>query len=707
MNDYFNEMNEIQMNPRHDEYMDIDNYDSLAKSQKLEFGSIEAPKKKETKKKLGFSSSSFLKTDLVATLALVTAVVGPSIISDNFEDLFSPISAEFVETITDINEIDYYLSIDSLEKTLGDVELRISGPNYNATTHVKEGKNIGEITGLEENNNYVIALYDGGYLVKKTEVKTLTEEEKIERAWRKFFPNFLDINYDKESDLFNFKMKVVDDLNSYEFLVVSIVDENENETFMEFSAEERNYRHSIPLREQGIYGKDLSITVIGYLKMTEELDVMMEEEILYEGLFTLDEAVEMPEIISPVGAILKNSIVDINTIDYYISIENVEEAFGEIYLEVTSGDYYNRFTLFEGDNKNQLTDLESDNYYLFNIYDNGYLVDSFELKTLTEEEKEARAWRKYFEDFSTLYFDEEDEVLFFSFRIVDDLYAYNYLGLSIYDEYESGTYLELSNEEGSINTIPIRECEIYGKELYITLHGYLVDQAMTGADSGEEVIFETTMILPKEGDRPEVSEVYSYLNNYIADISSIDFLVTIEGIDRAKGEVYIELSTVDEVINRYYLDEGRNIDSFENLESDTEYNFYIYDGDYLIDSYYIKTLSEEELSNRQETKFYEDFLRINYSNNNIELKMKLIDDKETYIGFRILAENGVDESSVEISMEDINNTQIITFGKVSEDNTVTIILYGMINSSTEMIEEMIFKVTYNIEEGTYTYEEKD
>ena len=197
----FNEINDIQMNPQADEYMDIDRYNSLAHSNHPEYSRTDKVENKEKVKK-GFGITSLiLKADLIATIVLVTAVAGPSILSEHFEESFSPISCEFVETIADTNEIDYYLSIDSLETTLGNVELRVSGSNYNETYKVNEGKNIGEIKNLDENVTYTLALYDGGYLVRKIDVKTLTQEEKEERAWRKFFDNFFNIDYDKENDL--------------------------------------------------------------------------------------------------------------------------------------------------------------------------------------------------------------------------------------------------------------------------------------------------------------------------------------------------------------------------------------------------------------------------------------------------------------------------------------------------------------------------
>lgn len=288
----FNEINNIQMNPQADEYMDIDRYNSYAQSNHPEYSSTE--KKGTNKKTKGSGIGSFiLKADLIATIVLVTAVGGQSILSEHFEETFSPVSCDFVETITDINEIDYYLSIDSLEKTLGNVELRVSGVNYNVTFDVKEGKNLGEIKGLSEDTTYTLALYDGGYLVRKTEVKTLTAKEKEERAWRKFFDNFFSIDYDKESDLLKIKMKIVDDLNRYEFLAISIYDESGGETFKEVHVEEMNELVEMPVREAQVYGKELQIMIIGYLKYIEEETEQEEyEDFLYEGSYLLDEAIE-------------------------------------------------------------------------------------------------------------------------------------------------------------------------------------------------------------------------------------------------------------------------------------------------------------------------------------------------------------------------------------------------------------------------------
>lgn len=448
MSDYYNEINDIAMNPRHDEFMDVDNYNSLIKSSNLEYGGFEKTTKVKKSKATSGLSGTIIKADLVATIALVTAVVGPSIVSDRFEDIFSPVSCNFVETIAETDSINYYLSIDSLEKTLGDIELRISDQTgLLEIRKVKEGKNIGELNNLKENNNYTIALYDGGYLVKKTEVKTLTVEEREERAWRKFFPNFLDINYDKESDELSVKMKVVDDLDRYDFIYIDIMDEEEGSTGTEFSAEEKNLVHSFKIRENEIYGQELSIRIMGFLKyQEEEIETEMPEEILYEGTFMLDERVERPEeppFESKVSIDLASYIIGLDTIDYIFNASGLDEAVGSVYVSVDATDFYQNIYLVSGKNVGVISDLPMDSIVTLSYYDGEHLIGSTELKTLSEEEYSSRHLTKFYLDYLVLAYTENNGELSVTMKMIDD------------DEIYLGYIIEVANENGGEASIQI------------------------------------------------------------------------------------------------------------------------------------------------------------------------------------------------------------------------------------------------------------
>ena len=442
--DKYDEINDIAMNPSPDEYMDIDKYNSLSKVSHPEYGGFESTKKKEKERettvKTGIRVSNFIiKADLVATIALVTAVVGPSIISDQFEEVFSSVSCEFVETITDTNEIDYFLSIDSLEKALGNVELRVTSAGYSEIYSVGEGKNLGEIKNLKEDTNYTLALYDGAYLVKKTEVKTLSEEEKEERAWRKFFENFLDINYDKEEDLLNMKMKIIDDLNTIDWIFIRITDEFEHEAFWELNSEDMNRTQNIPLRSQEIYGKDLNIIVTAYLKYEynelEEEDLY--EEILYDGMYFLDEAVEPePSEVeeSYVTAALISIIPDMGEVSYCYEIGNVDLAQNSIYLQVTCGEDVREYYLYEGKNTGVITDLEYDAVVTLNVYEGNILISSNETKTLTEEELANRGLVKFYSEYLSVYYESYDNVFDITMKVIDDIGYYGGFMIHVYGE---------------------------------------------------------------------------------------------------------------------------------------------------------------------------------------------------------------------------------------------------------------------------------
>ena len=478
MSDYYNEINDIAMNPRHDEYMDIDKYNSLAKSSNLEYGGIEEPKKVIKSKASGGITGTLLKADLVATLALVTAVVGPSIISDHFEDIFSPISCSFVETIADVNSIDYYLSIDSLEKTLGDVELRISDSTGQLEIRkVQEGKNIGELNNLKSNNNYILALYDGGYLVKKTEVKTLTVEEREERAWRKFFPNFLDINYDKESDELSIKMKVVDDLDRYDFFYIDIMDEEEGSTGTEFSAEEKNLVHIIKIRENEIYGQELSITIMGFLKyQEEEIETEMPEEILYEGTFMLDERVERPEepfFDSKVSIDLASYISGLDTIDYIFNAKGLDDATGAVYVSVDALDFYQNIYLSSGKNVGTISDLPWDSVVTLSYYDGEHLIGSEEIKTLSEEEYSNRHLTKFYQDYLVITYDEYSGDLSITMKMIDDDEIYYCYVIDINND-NSEASIEITSETvNNTQYINLIENDITPDILTITIRGLI------------------------------------------------------------------------------------------------------------------------------------------------------------------------------------------------------------------------------------------
>ena len=449
VNDYFNEINDIAMNPRHDEFMDVDNYNSLIKSSNLEYGGFETTTKVKKSKAISGLSGTIIKADLVATIALVTAVVGPSIVSDRFEDIFSPVSCSFVETIAETDSINYYLSIDSLEKTLGDIELRISDQTgLLETRKVKEGKNIGELNNLKENNNYTIALYDGGYLVKKTEVKTLTEEECEARAWRKFFPNFLDINYDKDLDEMSIKMKVVDDLKQYNFFVIDIVDlEEETSTGTEFSYEDKDSVHTFKIRENGIYGQELWITIRGYLNNIEsDLETEIPEEILYEGTFMLDERgvkPEEPPFESKVNIELASSIIGLDTIDYIFNASGIDEAVGSVYVSVDATDYYQNIYLVSGKNVGVISDLPMNSIVTLSYYDGEHLIGSTELKTLSEEEYSSRHLTKFYLDYLVLAYTENNGELSVTMKMIDD------------DEIYLGYIIEVANENGGEASLQI------------------------------------------------------------------------------------------------------------------------------------------------------------------------------------------------------------------------------------------------------------
>lgn len=424
---YNNDLNDIQMNPVSDEYMDVNEYDSYAVASHPEYGGFETPNKKasETVKKTVRIKNLVLKADLVASIALITAVAGPSILSDYFDDVFSPIKAEFVETIAETNEIDYYLSIESLEQTLGDVEIRISGPDYYEVVKPHEGKNIGEITGLKENTIYTIALYDGIYVAKQVEVKTLTQEEREKRAWRKFFENFLDIYYDKDSDILNFKMKIVDDLDRYEMLMLSMYDENDNSNYREITPDIMNARQEIPLRREDITGNEIHINVFGYLKFIEGQEEEMEnghEDLLYEGIYIIEE--EEPddhgEIVqtTEVVAELMEAIIDVSYISYYISIGNTEYAHGAINMRLDLGETERNFYLKEGKNIGTIYDLEGDTEYNLEIYDDDILVTTYTIKTLSVDEARDRNLTEFYDNFIDIIYEDGD--LRITIKVIDD-----------------------------------------------------------------------------------------------------------------------------------------------------------------------------------------------------------------------------------------------------------------------------------------------
>ncbi|MBO4667973.1 MAG: hypothetical protein J5666_07630 [Bacilli bacterium] len=482
--DKYDEINDIAMNPRSDEYMDVERYDSYAKASHPEYGGFESPKKKETEKvttvKTGVRVSNFIiKADLVATIALVTAVVGPTIISDQFEEIFSAISCDFVETISDTNEIDYYLSIDSLEKTLGNVELRVTSAGYTEIYSVGEGKNIGEIKNLKENTNYTLALYDGAYLVKKTEVKTLTQEEKEERAWRRFFENFLYIDYDKEEDFLKMKMKIIDDLNSYEWLFIRITDENEYETFCEFSSVEMNKMQNIPLRSSGVYGKELYIEVVGYLKYdyNQEEYEDIPEDILYEGTFMLDEAAEPLEPIEKTSEVTVNliSIIpDMGEVSYCYEIGNVDKAESSIYLEVVCNEDVRSYDLYEGKNTGLITDLEIDAVVTLSVYEGDILISTNETKTLTEEEIANRGLVKFYSEYLEIYYDSYDHVFDIKMKVIDDIGYYGGFMILVYGE-EDIVIGEASCEPSEANE-PLQVYLEYDESLSIAriqIYGYV------------------------------------------------------------------------------------------------------------------------------------------------------------------------------------------------------------------------------------------
>ena len=415
----YDEINDIAMNPRSDEYMDIDKYNSLARASHPEYGGFESSKKSAVKKGSRVSSL-ILKADLIATVALVTAVVGPSFISNYFEDTFSPITCEFVETIALTNEIDYYLHIDSLEKTVGDVEIKVSSlSGYNATFPAKEGKNIGEITGLTEDTVYTISLYDGGYLVKKTDIRTITEREREERAWRKFFENFLDIYYDKDRDVLGIKMKVVDDLDRYEMLTISLYDNNEGFVQREVEPEEKDLLQEIPLGENEIYGNEIHISIMGFLKYIEEEENETWEDFLYEGVFYLDGSNPVNEH-SDVYIDLVSALTDRYEIDYYFNAMHITDN-SNVELRISKdNDVLSTRHLEEGKNIGKLYDLEEDTIYLFEIYDSDILINSYEIKTLSASEIENRNLTQFYPEFIDITYDNSDTSLYITMKVIDD-----------------------------------------------------------------------------------------------------------------------------------------------------------------------------------------------------------------------------------------------------------------------------------------------
>ena len=471
------------MNPQSDEYMDIDRYNSFAKVSQPEFGGFTTSKKKETVKKSLKVSNLIIKADLIATVALVTAVVGPSIISEQFEELFSPISCQFVETIAETNEIDYYLSIDSLEKTLGNVELRVSSTNYNQTFEVQEGKNIGEIKGLNEGTSYTISLYDGDVLVKKTEVKTITEEERTKRAWRKFFENFFNIYYDKEEDLLNIKMKIVDDLDRYEWFYISISDENEGYTFYEFNPENMNELQQIGIRSNEVYGKELHIMIVGYLKFLEgDNEEYMEEheDFLYEGIFMLDEEYNPepteiepePVIESDVVAELADIIPGMNEISYCYLVGNTSLAKGDVYLEVYSSEYDVRtYELVEGKNIGTITDLEYASKVVFNVHDGDNIINSTEVWTLTEDELANRNITKFYPNFLDIYYDFSSSSLNVIMKVIDDNGYYGGYRIDFIHE-ETEWEEEISFEPEEANDIHSIEIDLSDMTGFIIIKFY-------------------------------------------------------------------------------------------------------------------------------------------------------------------------------------------------------------------------------------------
>ena len=72
----------------------------------------------------------------------------------------------------------------------------------------------------------------------------------------------------------------------------SVYDESGGETFREVMPDEKNELVSIPIRENEIYGKELQIMIMAYLGyIEEEPEQEIYDEILYEGIYYLDEVV--------------------------------------------------------------------------------------------------------------------------------------------------------------------------------------------------------------------------------------------------------------------------------------------------------------------------------------------------------------------------------------------------------------------------------
>ena len=471
------ELNDIQMNPQPDEFMDIDRYNSLAKAAHPEYGEFEATKKKKGVKTGSRVSGLALKADVIATIALVTAVVGPSFISNYFEDTFSPVTCEFVETIALTNEIDYYLNIDSLEKTVGEVEIRVSSlSGYNATFPAKEGKNIGEITDLKEDTVYTISLYDGGYLVKKTDVRTITEIEREERAWRKFFENFFDINYDLDRDILGIKMKVVDDLDRYEMLMISIYDNDTGFVQREVEPEMKDLLQEIPIRSNDIVGNEIHISIMGFLKYIEGEEIDQYEDFLYEGTFILDDG----ELVSPnpseessVKVDLNSLISELDEIDYSFTVSNVND-YNNVELRVIKNEeVFATRVLNEGKNIGRLYNLEIDSIYVFDIYDGDVFINSYEIKTLSETEYENRNETAFFSDFIEIVYDSSDTSLYITMKVIDDKNIWISYKINVSDSNSECDIVFESSEANSSHRVVLEDNKITDNIIDIKFYAYL------------------------------------------------------------------------------------------------------------------------------------------------------------------------------------------------------------------------------------------